>query len=127
MRKIIVAIVLTLVVLLVGCAGKNQATGAASVEWNGEVKEFTVRAFQFGFDPARLEVNVGDKVVINAYTSDVGHGLAIREFGVNMALTSKKLVTTEFIADKAGTFTFYCSIPCGRGHGSMRGKLVVNG
>ena len=43
-----------------------------------------------------------------------------------LALTSKKPVTTEFIADKAGTFTFYCSIPCGRGHGSMHGKLIVN-
>ena len=96
------------------------------MDWNGEVKEFTVRAFQFGFEPDTLEVDLGDKVVINAYTSDVGHGLAIREFGVDMALMSKTPVTTEFIADKAGTFTFYCSIPCGRDHGAMRGKLIVN-
>ena len=117
-----------MLILLAGCASKTQpATGAVAsgVEWNGEVKEFTVRAFRFGFDPGVIEVNLGDKVVINGYTSDVPHGLAIPQFRVYMSLLSKEPTTAEFIATKAGTFTFYCSIPCGSGHGSMQGKLIV--
>lgn len=117
---------LFLLVLLAGC-GTQDTTGAATVEWNGEVKEFNVRAFQFGYEPDVLEVNLGDKVKINAYTSDVAHGLAIYQFGVNMQLRGKTPVTTEFVADKAGTFTFYCNVPCGSGHGAMRGKFIVNG
>jgi heme/copper-type cytochrome/quinol oxidase subunit 2 len=30
-----------------------------------------------------------------------------------------------FVADKAGTFTWRCNIPCGAGHQHMTGKLVV--
>ena len=31
----------------------------------------------------------------------------------------------EFVADKAGTFSFRCSVPCGSGHQLMQGTLVV--
>lgn len=76
-------------------------------------------------DPDTLEVNLGDKVIIRAYTDDVPHSLALWEFDVNLMLASKEPVSAEFIADKAGEFTFYCSIPCGSGHGAMQGKLIV--
>lgn len=91
----------------------------------GEVKEFTVEAFQFGFDPGTIEVNQGDKVKLTAYSSDIPHGLAIFEYGINMYLDSTPR-TIEFIADKKGTFYFYCSVSCGIGHGEMTGRLVVN-
>ena len=126
MRKLALATIMVLVVFLAGCAQSPGSTGAATVEWNGEVKEFNVRAFQFGFDPETIEVNLGDKVRITAYSDDVPHGLAIPQFGVYMSLMGKTPVTEEFIADQPGTFTFYCSVPCGRGHGSMRGKFIVN-
>ena len=130
MRKYAMVIILTALVLLVGC-GRQPATGAVSGpttdDVTGEVKEFTVRAFQFGYEPSTLEVNLGDKVIIHGYTSDVAHSITIPQFYVSMSLTSKTPVTTEFIADTPGEFTFYCSIPCGSGHGRMRGKLIVNG
>ncbi len=123
--------------ILSACASKPAAptTGAVTakippapaVQWNGQVKEFTVRAFQYGFEPDKLEVNLGDKVVIHGYTSDVPHGLALWDYGVNLNLMDKNPVTTDFIADKAGEFTFMCSIPCGSGHSKMQGKLIVKG
>ena len=121
---------LVVLVLIAGCAPKQQSTAAVAasdVQWNGQIKEFTVRAFQFGFDPNVIEVNKGDKVIINAYTSDVPHGFAINGYGIDLSLYTSKPQTVEFIADKPGTFTFYCSIPCGRGHGAMRGKFIVKG
>ena len=131
MRTITYTIVICIVlfVLLAGCTSQpKSATGAvtvSAVQWNGQVKEFNVRAFQFGYDPGVLEVSLGDKVRITAYSSDVPHGLAISQFDVNMRLLGKSPVTAEFIADKAGTFTFYCNIPCGYGHGGMQGTLIV--
>jgi len=127
MRKLALATILTLVVLLAGCAAKSPGvTGASTVEWNGEVKEFNIRAFQFGFDPKKIEVNLGDKVRITAYSSDVPHGIAIPGYGVYMKLMDETPVSTEFIADRPGYYSFYCSIPCGSGHGAMRGELIVN-
>ena len=129
--------VLIALLVLSACASKPAVptTGAITakiplapaVQWNGQVKEFTVRAFQYGFDPDKLEVNLGDKVIIHGYTSDVPHGLTLWDYGVNMKLMDKNPVTTEFIADKTGEFTFLCSIPCGSGHSKMQGKLIVKG
>lgn len=31
----------------------------------------------------------------------------------------------EFVADKSGTFPFYCNVFCGGGHKEMQGKLIV--
>lgn len=127
------AYVSCLILLLIfgGCASQStphvNAPPTSSVQWNGQVKEFTIRAFKFAFDPNKIEVNLGDKVKITAYSEDVPHGLVLWEFGVDMSLENKTPVTTEFIADKVGTFTFACSVPCGSGHGSMKGTLVVKG
>ena len=92
------------------------------------VKEFTVRSFQFGYEPERIEVNKGDKVVIKAYTSDVPHGFKIPQFGVDLFISSdnpNNPDVVEFVADFPGTFTFSCSVFCGAGHGRMKGTLVV--
>lgn len=89
------------------------------------LKEFTLRAFQFAFDPAQIKVKKGDRVRITITSEDVEHGFAIREYGINKRLVPGNPVVVEFTADKAGTFTIYCSVYCGPGHGGMRGKLIV--
>ena len=93
--------------------------------WNGQIKEFTVRAFQYNFEPNTIEVNKGDKVIIRAFSSDVPHGFTLADFNVNLKLDSPEKKTVEFIADKAGTFTFGCTVPCGAGHTTMKGTFIV--
>ena len=90
------------------------------------VKEFRLEAFQFGYEPSVIEVNKGDTVRIIATSRDVSHGLALLDFGVNIVIKKGEKTTAEFVADKTGEFTFYCSVPCGSGHSTMKGKLVVN-
>ena len=91
----------------------------------GEVKEFKLTAKQFEFTPSVIEVSKGDKVRLIVTSLDVPHGIAIKEYGINEQLNPGKPVTIEFTADKAGTFTAYCSVFCGSGHGNMKGKLIV--
>ena len=89
------------------------------------VKEFTIRAFQYGFEPNLIEVKKGDKVIIHAFSSDTTHGFNIPIYNVNLVLDVPQQKTVEFIADKHGSFNFRCSIPCGHGHSGMQGTLVV--
>ncbi|MDP3963531.1 MAG: cupredoxin domain-containing protein [bacterium] len=89
------------------------------------IKEFTVTARQFSFEPGTIRVNVGDRVKLRVTSIDVEHGLAIPEFSVNEQLPPNTERVVEFTADKAGTFTIFCSVFCGSGHGSMRGTLIV--
>lgn len=100
-------------------------TQSPTVQLTGETKEFRIEAFQFGFSPSVIEVNLGDTVKIIASSRDVPHSFTLPDFGVNLYLDGLNTKTAEFIADKAGTFTFYCNIPCGGGHSSMRGTFKV--
>ncbi|MCH8945618.1 MAG: cupredoxin domain-containing protein [Nanoarchaeota archaeon] len=90
-----------------------------------EIKEFNIIAKRWDFSPSTITVNEGDTVILNIESIDVTHGFAISEFGVSEQLVSGNTVKVEFIADKKGTFSFFCNVFCGSGHSSMRGTLVV--
>jgi len=89
------------------------------------VKEFSVTAKRWDFDPGVITVNEGDMVKMSVRSIDVSHGIAISQFGVSERLSPGETVDIEFTADKAGTYSFFCTVPCGSGHGSMRGTLIV--
>jgi nitrosocyanin len=130
-NQLFVGIMLALGILIItGCNTNTSVGGATKLKLNneafvGEVKEFNVVAYRWGFEPSVISVNKGDKVRITATSRDVPHGFAIDEYGINLYLDGLRPKTVEFIADKAGTFIFYCNVPCGSGHNSMRGKLIV--
>lgn len=74
-----------------------------------------------------LEVNKGDLVVLKITSSDVVHGFSLKDYGILIedGIRPGKVVLASFKADKAGTFTFSCSIICGDEHKKMQGTLVV--
>jgi len=94
-------------------------------ELTGETKEITMTAKQWNFVPSTITVNQGDKVILNIKSIDVSHGFAVPQFGIDALLTPGNNVNVEFIANKKGSFPFICSVACGAGHGTMRGKVVV--
>ena len=125
--KIISTIVLIFVLFLIAGCSQVDVENIEKIEETGELKEFYVEAFQFGYDPEIIEVNKGDLVRIIANSRDVSHSLTLPEFKVNLFLTPKNdPQIIEFIADKEGSFSFYCNKPCGSGHGRMRGQFIVN-
>lgn len=89
------------------------------------IREFSITAKQFEFIPSTIAVNKGDKVKLSINSADVTHGFSISEYGINENINPGKTTIVEFTADKAGEFTFFCSIYCGTGHKSMKGKLIV--
>jgi len=89
------------------------------------VKEFKITAKRFQFEPSTIEVNKGDRVRLLVTSTDVPHGIAITEYGINERLDPGKEVKIEFTADKEGTFTAFCSVFCGSGHSGMKGRLIV--
>ena len=137
MRKIILFLVLG-IFLISACAqqkvvekpedlvGQGTPVPQETAATSGEVKEFKMTAKQFQFEPSTIEVNKGDKVRLIVTSTDIPHGIAIKEYGINERLDPGKPVTIEFIADKQGTFTAYCSVFCGSGHSSMKGKIIVH-
>src|SRR3989338_6358932 len=122
MKKIILFLIAFL--LLIGaCSKENSSNGTTPLQ--GDVKEFKITAKQFVFEPETIEVNKGDRVRLIVTSTDVPHGIGIPEYGINERLDVGKPVTIEFIADKEGSFSSFCSVFCGSGHSKMKGKIIV--
>lgn len=86
------------------------------------------------FHPNRIEVQQGQVVRIDFQPTDnglgVGHGFAIDGYDKSTFLNGvlvQRPKSVTFVADKAGTFTFYCATQCSTGplHPKMNGTFVV--
>ncbi|OGZ04204.1 MAG: hypothetical protein A2648_01320 [Candidatus Lloydbacteria bacterium RIFCSPHIGHO2_01_FULL_41_20] len=89
------------------------------------IKEFTIIGSPFLFSPSSMTVKKGDTVRITFKNSGGTHDFKIDEFNV----ATKKIndgaeETVEFIADKTGSFEYYCSVGNHRAMG-MKGTLTV--
>lgn len=106
--------------------GNTADTGSSDTgTTSGNVKEFDMTAKQWEFSPSTITVNQGDTVKLTIESIDVAHGFALPTFGVNEELVPGETVNIEFVADKKGTYTFFCSVQCGAGHSDMKGTLIV--
>ncbi|MEI7709622.1 MAG: cupredoxin domain-containing protein [bacterium] len=89
------------------------------------VKEFTVTGSNYSFTPSTMTVKKGDKVKITFKNMNGFHDFKIDEFNVATAkIQGGAEATVEFVADKAGSFQYYCSVGSHRANG-MWGTLVV--
>ncbi len=86
---------------------------------------FRLDSRQFQFEPSRLRVNQGDKVIITLTASDVVHGLLLDSYGLELRVEPGQSKTMEFVADKSGKFRYRCSVSCGTMHPFMIGELIV--
>ncbi len=77
------------------------------------------------YTPGEITVKKGQPVILVLKSTDVGHGLRIREFGINLQVKAGGTVQVEFTPDKTGDFVGHCSVFCGPGHGSMEITLHV--
>jgi plastocyanin len=102
-----------------------KADEQASVTIDPHAKVFTVKGVNYGYDVKEIKVKKGDTVTINFISSDGFHDWVVDEF---KAATKKVQPGTPtsvtFVADKQGTFEYYCSVGQHRVHG-MVGKLIV--
>jgi|GEM_PF-1969817 len=96
-------------------------------KYSSRIKEFTLEAYQFGYDPGTITVKKGDIVILKATSRDTAHGVQIKAYGINETVEKGQIKRIEFIADKEGEFDIKCSVFCGIGHAGMKGKLIVEG
>ena len=90
-----------------------------------EAKVFTVDSFSFGYDVTEIRVAEGDTVTINLTNSGGFHDWVVDEFNAaTEKIAEGENTSVTFVADKAGTYEFYCSVGSHRAQG-MVGTLVV--
>jgi cytochrome c oxidase subunit II len=91
-----------------------------------EPRMIEVVAKRFAWEPAEIQVAVGERVRLVLRTADGLHGIELKKFKISKEIPrGNKPVTVDFTADAAGRFPFLCSEYCGDGHDDMKGVLVV--
>jgi cytochrome c oxidase subunit 2 len=115
----IVPVLLAIGALLIVAARVPAAQAA------GNTVEIKMTARKYRFDPNVITVKKGQHVRLIITALDRDHGFELKAFDINQRLKKGDPATIEFIADKAGTFPFKCSVFCGFGHRRMKGKLIV--
>ena len=103
-----------------------------------------VTAKTFEFIPNEIHVKVGEHVQIQLHSADRAHGLKLDLYPEGASqdgppglvfehpqddakVEKHKDRSIEFLAARAGTYDFKCSVQCSMGHGHdrMTGKLIV--
>jgi cytochrome c oxidase subunit 2 len=137
-RYLIFSVVLLVVIAVVGCV-VPPSLAQSSAEG---VQVITVTAKKYEYDPSPIRVKQGTKVRLNITATDHDHGFKISPFPDGAEKTGDpglvfsspqdctkiekgQTVTVEFVAQKAGTYSFRCCVVCGFHHHSMKGELIV--
>ena len=96
-----------------------------ATEWTDEVKEIEVRSSGLDYSPREIRVNRGDTVRITYVNTRGVHDWVLDEFdAATSRISAGQSETVEFVADRAGEFEFYCSVPGHRARG-MYGRFIV--
>ena len=98
-------------------ASARQAPGPRVVE---------VIAKRYAFEPAEIELAVGESVRLMVRSADGLHGIEIKEFRVKKELErGADPVAIDLKPTVPGRYPILCSEYCGEGHTEMKGTLVV--
>src|SRR3989339_471697 len=100
MKKLIIGMIVML--LIIAGIFLIKSTPEKVIE-QSDSKEFTVKAFKYGYSPDLITVNKGDKVRIIIDNTDVLHGIRIPD----LAIKGNEIL--EFTANKEGEISCCCN------------------
>jgi nitrous-oxide reductase len=93
------------------------------------VVEVWMNVVRSHFTPDIIPAKVGDRIIVHLtnteQTADATHGFAVASKNVMVSLDPGESTTVEFVVDKPGSFSFYCTEFCSALHLEMQGWLIV--
>jgi nitrous-oxide reductase len=108
---------------------KATKPGNEKVVRNGSDVEIHSTVIRSHFTPEHVEVQEGDRVIWHLtsleQSLDATHGFCVGGYNINLSLEPGEYAKVEFVADRAGTYPFYCTEFCSALHLEMVGYLHV--
>ena len=99
------------------------------IERDGKNVHVYMTSVRSHFTPDIIRVKKGDTVHLHItnveQAHDATHGFTVGSYNVHSSLEPGKHVDITFLADRAGTFPFYCTEFCSALHLEMAGYLLV--
>ncbi|TSC69534.1 MAG: blue (type 1) copper domain-containing protein [Parcubacteria group bacterium Gr01-1014_70] len=108
-----------------GSSENGSINGTPYVVDGHPLREFAITGQNYAFSVKEMRVKKGDFVHVNFTSNDGMHDWRISEYNKGTEIvTAGKSSSVEFVADKVGTFEFYCGVGSHRAMG-MVGKFMV--
>ena len=98
---------------------------AAQTPGPDPIRTIDVTLSRYAFSPERIELRVGEQVLLNVASLDGAHGLQVKELGLNARVPPHGRTVAVLTPKNAGTFQIACSEYCGVGHSRMKARLIV--
>lgn len=92
---------------------------ASLVTADGTPRRIEIAVSRFSYNPNEITLKKGEPVILALTSTDVTHGLVVKDLGVKVDLKKNQTQEVAITPDKVGTFQGKCSHFCGKGHGSM--------
>ena len=131
MGKIFIGVALILIIAFGGYfLFNNLSKTTGNVVAGNEVNTFAITGDHLRFfigdaENPDIRVKQGDRVRIEFVSTEGFHDWALDEFGAATERVNPGTQTSiEFVADRKGTFEYYCSVGKHRANG-MKGKFIV--
>ncbi len=103
----------------------SSPAGSPSKSPSAQVKTFNISGENYSFSLSEMRVKKGDTVKVVFTNKEGMHDWVIDEFSARTPkIQAGQTATVTFVADKVGTFEYYCSVGSHRLNG-MKGNLVV--
>jgi plastocyanin len=120
---------LGIVLLVGGClvGGCGDSGGSGATDKHPVVsgaRVIPIHAKSFSFSPSSINVQPGEDVTIQLSSDDSFHDLRVEGVGTIVSVNGGQTKSGGLKFAKAGTYTFFCTVPGHRAAG-MEGKIVV--
>ena len=136
MGKLLIGLIILLLIgmgsffLLLNSSSNVESNVVADTSGAGEIKTFVLTGKNFKFmmngeDNPNIRVKEGEKIRIEFASIEGFHDWKVDEFNAaTKKVNAEGSTSVEFIANKKGTFEYYCSVGQHRANG-MKGNLIV--
>jgi cytochrome c oxidase subunit II len=127
-RWLDLAVLAGLLVLLAGAVMGAEAyeSGRRAARGEIDVVARVPTSPEGGWSAKEIRVRQGETVRLRLTSEDVTHGFLIPEIGVQSApIVPGTYQEVTFVAERTGTYRYYCYVFCNHRHGAMVGTLVV--
>jgi nitrous-oxide reductase len=103
--------------------------GEARIQRRPGVVEVWMSVVRSQFRPDIVTAKAGDRIIVHLtnieQTPDATHGFAVPGQNVMVSLDPGETTTVEFVVERPGSYSFYCTEFCSALHLEMQGWLIV--
>jgi cytochrome c oxidase subunit II len=95
------------------------AAMTAPAAQSSAARRIEITVSRFSYSPNQITLKKGQPVVLVLTSTDVTHGLAIKDLNVMTDINKGQKAEVPVTPTKTGTFRGQCNHFCGKGHTSM--------